>query len=61
MQLTFSSYLARNALRLHYNGQPVNICRGIITVDCANSKITQNYCEINMQSFYIVTYGGMYN
>jgi len=61
MQSTFSSYLARNALLLYYNDQPVDICRGIITVVCANSKIIQNYCERNMHSFYTVTYGGITN
>jgi hypothetical protein len=61
MQSTFSFYLARNALLLFYNGQPVDIGTGIITVDCANRKIIQNYCESNMQSLYNVTNGGITN
>jgi hypothetical protein len=59
--ITFSSYLARNALRLHYKGQLVDICTGIITVECANSKIIQNYCESNTQIFYNVTHVGINN
>jgi hypothetical protein len=61
MQSTFSSYLVRNALLLYYNSQPVDICRGIVTVVCAKSKVIQNYYERNMQSFYNVTYGGITN
>jgi hypothetical protein len=59
MQSTFSSYLARNALILYYNDQPLDICRGIVTVVCANNKIIQNYGETNTQSLYNVTYGGI--